>query len=68
MTEIDVKNKIRVGDSLELMSPRGNTRFILQDMTDLSGKPLAEAPGGGYRVRIPLPVQAAEFALLVRDL
>ena len=67
--EVEVKNKFAVGDSLELMLPTGNRRFVLQHMEDLQGRPMREAPGGGYRVRIPLPqVEAGELGLLLRDL
>ena len=65
---IDVKNKFRVGDSMELLTPAGNTPFALNEMQDKEGNPLDEAPGGGWKVKIPLPVEAGEFGLLVRDL
>lgn len=65
---IDVKNKFRVGDSMELLTPAGNTSFALNEMQDKEGNPLDEAPGGGWKVKIPLPVEAGEFGLLVRDL
>jgi len=68
MSLIDVKNKFLVGDSLELLTPVGNVSFKLNEMQDKDGKPLEEAPGGGWKVRIPLPAVAGEFGLLVRDL
>ncbi|HDZ78632.1 MAG TPA: U32 family peptidase, partial [Gammaproteobacteria bacterium] len=68
MSLIDVKNKFLVGDSLELLTPLGNTSFKLNEMQDKDGKPLKVAPGGGWKVKIPLPVEAGEFGLLVRDL
>ncbi|HEC27822.1 MAG TPA: hypothetical protein ENI67_10540, partial [Gammaproteobacteria bacterium] len=40
----------------------------LNEMQDKDGKPLKVAPGGGWKVKIPLPVEAREFGLLVRDL
>ncbi|HEX20663.1 MAG TPA: U32 family peptidase, partial [Acidiferrobacteraceae bacterium] len=55
MAEIDVKNKFAVGDSLELILPAGNQTIRLEQMEDLKGNPMKEAPGGGYQVRIPLP-------------
>ena len=71
--DIEVKNKIRVGDRLELLTPSGNHSFDLQAMRTDGGKPLAEAPGGGYRVSIPTPDALdggfdTEFALLVGEL
>jgi len=68
MSLIDVKNKFLVGDSLELLTPVGNVSFKLNEMQDKDGKPLEVAPGGGWKVKIPLPAEAGEFGLLVRDL
>ena len=65
---VDVKNKFLVGDSLELLTPEGNISFTLSEMQDKDGKPLQEAPGGGWKVKIPLPAEAGGFGLLVRDL
>ena len=65
---IDVKNKFLVGDSLELLTPAGNISFTLNEMQDKDGNSLEEAPGGGWKVKIPLPSEAGEFGLLARDL
>jgi putative protease len=66
--ELAVKNKLRVGDALELLTPAGKHDFRLEAMEDLAGNPLAEAPGGGWQVRVPLPVADAPFGLLARTL
>ncbi len=68
MSLIEVKNKFLVGDTLELLTPAGNVSFMLNEMQDKDGKPLEVAPGGGWKVRIPLPAEAGEYGLLVRDL
>ncbi len=68
LVEVDVKNKLRVGDRLELMSPAGNRSFVLERMEDLQGAPLPEAPGGGYRVRLALPTSEVANGLLCRYL
>jgi putative protease len=68
MALVDVKNKFAVGDSLELMTPRGNRILTLEGMADLKGHAMAEAPGGGYRVQIPLPADDYDKALLARNL
>ncbi len=68
LAEIDVKNKIRVGDRLELIAPQGNRKFILEHMEGRNGAALDEAPGGGHRVRIPLPAGDYRFALLAKEL
>ncbi len=60
MAEVEVKNKIRVGDRMELILPEGNREFVVEGMTDLHGQPLSEAPGSGWRVRMPLPAAQRE--------
>ncbi len=63
----EVKNKFAIGDTLELITPAGNTLFTLGEMQTLGGQPLQEAPGGGHRVRIPLPEADYRYALLARQ-
>jgi len=67
-TDLDVKNKFRVGDELELVTPDGNHSFRLEQMLDLNGNALSEAPGGGYRVRVKLPAAGGMHGLLCRYL
>ena len=67
MAEIVVKNRFRVGDRLEIMSPAGNFPLPLERMETLEGEPIAEAPGNGWIVRIPFPAGLSpERAMLVR--
>ena len=68
LTSLAVKNKFRVGDQMELVSPQGNRRFRLETMLDKDGMPLDEAPGGGWQVSVKLPDAADEMALLTRYL
>jgi putative protease len=68
MASIDVKNKFAVGDELELILPGGNRTFRLECMLDMDGSPMAEAPGGGYRVQIPLDAHNYDMGLLARNL
>jgi len=68
LTSLAVKNKFRVGDQMELVSPQGNRRFRLETMLDKDGMPLDEAPGGGWQVSVKLPGAADEMALLTRYL
>ena len=68
---VDVKNYFEVGDTLELISPAGNQRFTLEQIENRSGESVAQAPGSGHVVSIPLPEQhgiAADgsHALLMR--
>lgn len=64
LAEILVKNKFAVGDRLEVISPAGNQIVRLDYMEDLYGKPMQEAAGGGYQVRIPLPKSDYRNSLL----
>jgi putative protease len=68
LAELDVKNKFRVGDELELLTPNGNRRFRLESMQDRNGREMNEVPGGGWQIRVPLPAGASEMSLLTRFL
>jgi putative protease len=68
LAEIDVKNKFLVGDRLELILPDGNRDITVEHMESLKGETMQEAPGGGYHVRINLPVTQCEKGLLARYL
>ena len=68
---IEVKNKFRVGDAIEIISAHGNQTITLEHIIDMKGNPMEEVPGGGYQVQIPLPKAAKgayELALLARNL
>lgn len=64
--ELDIKNKISVGDELELITPEGNTRFRLDQMQSLKGDSLDVAPGSGWKVKIKLPRPVSNMAMLTR--
>jgi putative protease len=73
MAEVTVKNKISVGDRMELMLPSGNHDFVVEQMLDQHAQPLEVAPGSGWKVRLPLPVadiapDEMKLALLARYL
>ena len=55
MLTIEVKNKICIGDELEIILPSGSQRFALQHMENMQGKKMDMAPGSGHRVRIAVP-------------
>ncbi|HET9114135.1 MAG TPA: tRNA 5-hydroxyuridine modification protein YegQ [Burkholderiales bacterium] len=65
--EIEVKNKFLVGDRLEIIHPAGNHTIALTQMLDHRGEPIAEAPGSGHRVKIPLRANL-EQAMVTRFL
>ena len=66
LSRLMVKNKFRVGDEMELVSPRGNRRFFLQTLQDKHGQTIDEALGGGWEVQAKLPGNPGEMALLTR--
>ncbi len=67
LAEVEVKNKFAVGDTLEVMTTAGNRLLTLEAMQDSNGTPMDEAPGGGYRVRIPLPQGDYRLGLITRN-
>lgn len=68
LVSIDVKNQFAIGDSLEIITPAGNQVFTLQHMEDMKGNIMDKVPGGGYQVRIPLPVAEVSSGLLAVNL
>jgi len=63
---VEVKNRFELGDILILLTPEGNHEFPLESLQDTEGKLLEVAPGSGWKVRLPLPVQASRHSLLTR--
>lgn len=69
MLKVDVKNRFQKGDTLELMTPQGNRKFVLETMHNKKGQDVDVAPGSGHVVSIPMGGDVdPEHALLMRDL
>ena len=69
LAEVKVKNRFALGDHLELMTPRGNYHFDLDQLHNSAGLPIQVAPGDGHTVYLPIPDQVdLNYALLMRDL
>ena len=69
MAEVLVKNKIILGDELEVITPEGNFKTAVSKIESEKGEAMEEAPGAGYVVNIPLPEQKNyEYALLAKVL
>ena len=66
MAEVQVKNRFAVGDSLQVLSPRGNNTIELQYIESDKGVAMDVAPGGGYVVHIPLPPGNYDNGLLAQ--
>ena len=68
LAEIIVKNKFSVGDSVEMMTPKGNTTFIIERMENKKGQPVPAGLGDGHIVYIPIPEDIdLNYALLMRN-
>ncbi|WP_350939560.1 tRNA 5-hydroxyuridine modification protein YegQ [Vibrio metschnikovii] len=69
LVEVEVKNKFCVGDSLELMTPKGNIIFTLEMMENRKSQAIDDAKGNGHFVFIPMPEDLdLEYGLLMRNL
>ena len=66
--EIDVKNKLSVGDKLELVFPEGNIECTLETLMNKSGDAIMVAPGSGHNVMIPYTGTVPEQGLVARYL
>ncbi len=67
---VDIKNKISVGDEMELLTSTGNHRFTLGEMEDRFGKKVDCAPGSGHQVWVDVDKNITEvkFGLLCRSM
>ncbi|OIN83299.1 tRNA 5-hydroxyuridine modification protein YegQ [Francisella sp. TX07-6608] len=68
--DVNVRNKIKIGDSIELMLPSGSREIILDNMQDKDGKHMEEAKGSGYQAKIKFDNVTAEdmkFALMIKN-
>lgn len=70
---LEIKNKLCVGDKIEIMTPQGNINYILSEMQDLEGRPMEAALGSGYSCTIANPFadmdkSILDFALVMKCL
>jgi len=67
---VDIKNKISIGDEVELITAAGNHRFILQTMQDKHGNAVDCAPGSGHQVWLDINehITDVELGLLCRTM
>ncbi|ADU91757.1 peptidase U32 family protein [Taylorella equigenitalis] len=61
---VEVKNRFRVGDKIEIIHPSGNMVIVLEAM-EIDGEPTDLAPGNGREARIP-GMHGKKGALLAR--
>ena len=62
--EVEVKNRIELGDEVEYISPGGQHKFFIDAMETSSGEKVGVAHGGNGTVWIGIDQQAEPFALL----
>lgn len=69
LIEIDVKNKFLTGDSIELMTPKGNLSFVLEYMQNRKGEEVLDAKGSGHIVQIKIDTDLdLSFGIIMRYL
>ncbi|MDD3807232.1 MAG: U32 family peptidase C-terminal domain-containing protein [Candidatus Marinimicrobia bacterium] len=64
MGDFDVKNVMKKGMLLDLITPLEKISFTLTDMETLKGEKISEVHGGIGIIRIQLPCNPGEFAFL----
>ena len=68
---MNVRNKMKIGDSIELMLPSGSREITLNNMLDKDGSHMEEAKGSGYQAKIKFDNVSPEdmkFALMIKRL
>lgn len=67
---VDIKNKITVGDEMELLTSAGNHRFVLKTMKDQKGRSVDCAPGSGHQVWVDVDnsINDVNLGLLCRTM
>ena len=60
---VDIKNKITLGDEMELITANGNYHFALNNITDKNGNSIECAPGSGYQVWVDVEQNIDEVNL-----
>lgn len=55
LAEFEAKNKLSAGDCIELIQPTGLREFVVDDIRNAAGEPIAVVPGSGHRAWIALP-------------
>ncbi|MFT5706231.1 MAG: putative protease [Oceanospirillaceae bacterium] len=74
LLHINVKNRFELNDTLELMTPQGNTKFELRTLLDKNNHQVTAAPGSGHQVKIAITQDIGldkidlTYAMLMRDL
>lgn len=62
--EVEVKNRIELGDEVEYISPNGQHKFFIDAMETSAGEKATVAHGGNGTIWVRIDQQAEPFALL----
>ena len=65
LAQVNVRNRFAVGDTLEIIHPKGNSDVLLTAMQNAEAQSISVAPGSGHTVWLPLPA-SAEGAFVAR--
>lgn len=69
---LEIKNKLEVGDTIEIMTPQGNVNYELTEMWNKKGEPIEAALGSGWVCQIANPFkdvseEVLQFALIMKN-
>ncbi|MES1965827.1 tRNA 5-hydroxyuridine modification protein YegQ [Psychrobacter sp. AH5] len=69
---LQIKNKLEVGDTIEVMTPNGNLTYTLEQMWDKKGSAIEAALGSGWIAQINNPFKnidndTLQFALVMKN-
>lgn len=69
---LEIKNKLEVGDTIEIMTPQGNISYELEQMWDKKGEAIEAALGSGWTCQIVNPFKdldetILQFALIMKN-
>lgn len=69
---LQIKNKLEVGDTIEVMTPNGNLTYTLEQMWDKKGNAIEAALGSGWIAQINNPFKnidndTLQFALVMKN-
>ncbi len=69
---LDIKNKLMVGDEIEIMTPKGNVVYLLTQMWDKKNASINGALGSGWTAKIKNPftdvaADVLKFALIMKS-
>lgn len=68
LASIMARSKFGVGDRLQLIHPQGNRDIVVEQLFNKKGEAIQEASGSGYFVKLPIPAEALQNAMVAKYL